>query len=75
MEITFLTNKDKSVFDQQIATLSADVDTLKQGGTGGTGNGASVIIDSTLTIEGAAADAKAVGDALVAQPQLINIAR
>lgn len=33
MEITFLTNKDKSVFDQQIFNLANKVNTMEQGGT------------------------------------------
>lgn len=57
MAVTFLTNEDKSVLDQQIETLNDRIDGIESS------NGASgVVVDSTLAIEGAAADAAVVGE-------------
>ena len=59
MAVTFLTNEDKNVLDQQIETLNDRIDDIKSG------NGVSgVVVDSTLTIDGAAADAAVVGERL-----------
>ena len=59
MAVTFLTNEDKNVLDQQIETLSDRIDDIKSG------NGASdVVVDNTLTVGGAAADAKVTGNML-----------
>lgn len=54
-----------------IADLQTDVDELKE--SGGNGSGQNVELDSTLTVEGKAADAKAVGDTLAGKVGGIGI--
>lgn len=57
MPITLMTNEDKVVIEQNIAQLAAEVETLKENNNEPT----SIEVDATLTQEGMAADAAAVG--------------
>lgn len=58
MGVTFLTNEDKAILDQNITELSEEMAKLKEEGDAG------VAVDTTLTESGKAADAKTVGDEL-----------
>ena len=59
MAVTFLTNEDKAVLDEQIDALSDQI-----AGLNGSEGGSSVAVDVTLTQSGMAADAKVTGDAI-----------
>ena len=60
MAVTFLTNEDKNILDQQIDALSDRIDGVEGGNGGSVSSG--IVVDNTLTIEGAAADAAVVGE-------------